>query len=229
MSGRTYDRALLFICLSVCRHSAPSAGHITSRSCSRSCRVFWNSYMERRTGYITAYKTSECVSLILTENLCYKISTTHKIRLQNTCCSHLRNSHIPHVELKNTKMVCPHMSNRSYKISRIKILQAVSVMAASVATTGHSHLDALCETCLAPVAVIPCIYIILRGFGSLEVACLAFGTQVRGFKPGRSPHCIYVFCIYLRTNSHLCHLYHKLIGFYNRDEKCLLGGTNLVF
>ena len=29
------------------------------------------------------------------------------------------------------------------------------------------------------------------------------------------PNCIYVFCIYLRTNSDLCHLLHKLIGFYN--------------
>jgi len=38
-----------------------------------------------------------------------------------------------------------------------------------------------------------------------------------------------VFCIYLRTNSDLCHLQHKLIGFYNRDEKCLLRGTNWVF
>ena len=26
-----------------------------------------------------------------------------------------------------------------------------------------------------------------------------------------------MFCIYLRTNSDLCHLQHKLIGFYNRD------------
>ena len=43
------------------------------------------------------------------------------------------------------------------------------------------------------------------------------------------PLCIYVFCIYLRTNSDLCHLQHKLIGFYNRDEKCLLRGTNWVF
>ena len=42
------------------------------------------------------------------------------------------------------------------------------------------------------------------------------------------PHCIYVFCIYLRTNSDLCCLQHKLIGFYNRDEKCLLRGTNWV-
>ena len=43
------------------------------------------------------------------------------------------------------------------------------------------------------------------------------------------PHCIYVFCIYLRTNSDLCYLQHKLIGFYNRDEKCLQRGTDWVF
>ena len=30
-------------------------------------------------------------------------------------------------------------------------------------------------------------------------------------------------------NSDLCHLQHKLVGFYNRDEKCLLRGTNCVF
>ena len=38
-----------------------------------------------------------------------------------------------------------------------------------------------------------------------------------------------MFCIYLRTNSDLCHLQYKLVGFYNRDEKCLLRGTNWVF
>jgi hypothetical protein len=43
------------------------------------------------------------------------------------------------------------------------------------------------------------------------------------------PHCIYVFCIYLRTNSNLCHLQHKLIGFCNRDEKCLQRGTDWIF
>ena len=41
--------------------------------------------------------------------------------------------------------------------------------------------------------------------------------------------CIYVFCIYLRTNSDLCHLQHKLIGFYNPDEKCLQRGTDWGF
>jgi hypothetical protein len=27
----------------------------------------------------------------------------------------------------------------------------------------------------------------------------------------------------------LCHLQHKMIGFYNRDEKCLERGTDWVF
>ena len=40
---------------------------------------------------------------------------------------------------------------------------------------------------------------------------------------------LYVFCIYLRTNSDLCHLQHKLIGFYNWDKKCLLRSTDWVF
>ena len=38
-----------------------------------------------------------------------------------------------------------------------------------------------------------------------------------------------MFCIYLRTNSDLYHLQHKLFGFYNRDEKCLQRGTDWVF
>jgi len=38
-----------------------------------------------------------------------------------------------------------------------------------------------------------------------------------------------MFCIYLRTNSDLCHLQHKLIGFYNPDEECLQRGTDWVF
>jgi hypothetical protein len=41
-----------------------------------------------------------------------------------------------------------------------------------------------------------------------------------------SVHTVFVFCSYLRKNSDLCHLLHKLIGFYNRDEKCLQRGTD---
>jgi len=43
------------------------------------------------------------------------------------------------------------------------------------------------------------------------------------------PYYIDVFCIYLRTNGDSCNLQHKMIGFYNRDEKCLLRGTDWVF
>ena len=39
----------------------------------------------------------------------------------------------------------------------------------------------------------------------------------------------YEFHIYLWTNSDFCPIQHKLIGFYNRDEKCLLRGTDCVF
>jgi hypothetical protein len=31
------------------------------------------------------------------------------------------------------------------------------------------------------------------------------------------------------TNSDLCHLQHKLIGFYNLNEKCLQRGTDWTF
>ena len=44
-----------------------------------------------------------------------------------------------------------------------------------------------------------------------------------------STQCIYVFCVDLRTNSDLCHLQHKLIGFYNRDGVCLLRSTDWIF
>ena len=41
---------------------------------------------------------------------------------------------------------------------------------------------------------------------------------------------LYLCVLYLSENKQrLCHLQHKLIGFYNRDEKCLLRGTNWVF
>jgi hypothetical protein len=33
-------------------------------------------------------------------------------------------------------------------------------------------------------------------------------------------------CVYLRTNSDVCHLHIKLIGCYNRDGKCLLHVTD---
>jgi hypothetical protein len=38
---------------------------------------------------------------------------------------------------------------------------------------------------------------------------------------------LYLCVLYLSEN--LCHLQHKLIGFYNQDEKCLQRGTDWVF
>jgi hypothetical protein len=35
--------------------------------------------------------------------------------------------------------------------------------------------------------------------------------------------------VYLKTKSDLCHLQHKLIGFYKADEKCLQRGADWVF
>jgi hypothetical protein len=43
------------------------------------------------------------------------------------------------------------------------------------------------------------------------------------------PQCTCGVCINLRTKDALCHLHHKLVDFYNRDEKCLLRGTDWVF
>jgi len=40
---------------------------------------------------------------------------------------------------------------------------------------------------------------------------------------------LYLCVLYLSQNSDLCHLQHKLIGFYNRNEKCLQRGTNWIF
>jgi len=63
-------------------------------------------------------------------------------------------------------------------------------------------------------------------FNLLKSTCYVMHQQFNIQNCTFCRHCIYVFCIYLRTNSDLCHLHHKLIGFYNRDEKCLQRGTN---
>jgi hypothetical protein len=60
-----------------------------------------------------------------------------------------------------------------------------------------------------------------------STACVMHQVNIQEFY--FRPHCMCVFCIYLRTNSDYCPIQHKLIGFYNRNEKCLLRGTNWVF
>ena len=40
---------------------------------------------------------------------------------------------------------------------------------------------------------------------------------------------LYLCVLYLSENKQQLVPYHKLMGFYNRDEKCLLRSTNCVF
>ena len=45
----------------------------------------------------------------------------------------------------------------------------------------------------------------------------------------RSAQTVFMRFVFVRTNSDLCLLQHKLIDFYNRDEKCSLRGTDWGF
>ena len=42
-------------------------------------------------------------------------------------------------------------------------------------------------------------------------------------------HCIYVFCVDLRTNSDYFPIQHQLTGFYNQVVVCLLCGMDWIF
>jgi hypothetical protein len=69
-----------------------------------------------------------------------------------------------------------------------------------------------------------------KGFNVLKPTGYGMHQQVEYFNNFMlCPHCIYVFCICMRTNSDLCHLHKKLIGFYNQDDKCLQRGADWVF
>jgi hypothetical protein len=71
---------------------------------------------------------------------------------------------------------------------------------------------------------------VLVGINLLKPTDYGMHQQVEHFSNYTlCPHRIYVFCIYLRTNSDLCYLQHKPIGFYNLDKKCLQRGTDWAF
>ena len=79
----------------------------------------------------------------------------------------------------------------------------------------------------------------------VKVELILSSSKIRHFSSSdkhstivRSAHTVlicFVFCIfcflyiYLRTNSDLCHLQHKPIGFCNQDEKSLHRGTDWIF
>jgi len=74
------------------------------------------------------------------------------------------------------------------------------------------------------VTVCPSIFVLSLQFGvNLLTAVNLFKAYWLHYAPTGltfnnctlCPHCIYVFCIYLR-NGDLCHLQHKLIGFITK-------------
>jgi len=77
-------------------------------------------------------------------------------------------------------------------------------------------------------------------FGTASAYCLGFGEIFKAYRllylpPGLKlknstwlSHCIYVFCVALRTNSNICFMHHWQIDFYNRAGECLQRGTHWV-
>ena len=68
-----------------------------------------------------------------------------------------------------------------------------------------------------------------RVFNLLNPTSYVMHQQVKYSRILHSAHSLFMFYIYLRTNGDFCPIQHNLIGFYNRDEKCLLRDTNWVF
>jgi hypothetical protein len=74
------------------------------------------------------------------------------------------------------------------------------------------------------------IYLLNKTLNHLKLTGYGMHQQVEYFiNCTLCPYCILCVCISLRTNSDLCHLHKKLIGFSNRDEKCLQRGTDWAF
>ena len=84
----------------------------------------------------------------------------------------------------------------------------------------------LCVLCVSQIKLRLYTYITLTAwFYNLHRVCFLRGTDWVFKYIGLRLVCKGVN-IYFRTNSDLCHLQHKLIGFYNPDEKCLQRGTD---
>jgi hypothetical protein len=86
------------------------------------------------------------------------------------------------------------------------------------------------NVCVSECFICVCLCVVqLLGLRACVCECGSVNVRACDIHCTVCPPCIYVFCIYLRTNSDLCHLHHKLIRFYNPDEKCLQRGTDWGF
>jgi hypothetical protein len=52
----------------------------------------------------------------------------------------------------------------------------------------------------------------------LKPTCYVMHQQVQHSRTVRSAHTVFMCFVFMRTNNDLCHLHHKLMGFYNWDE-----------
>jgi len=85
------------------------------------------------------------------------------------------------------------------------------------------------ENPLSGSRVVPCGQTNGRTDSQSDMTKLIVASRNFAKAPKISTYCprpLYVFCIYLRPNIDFRSVQHKLIGFYNRDEKCLQRGTN---
>jgi hypothetical protein len=77
------------------------------------------------------------------------------------------------------------------------------------------HVYVMCSVMLKALCIISLRLLLCSPpFNLLKPTGYGIHQQVEHFNNcTRCPHCIYVFCIYLKINSDLSHLYKKLIGF----------------
>jgi hypothetical protein len=68
-------------------------------------------------------------------------------------------------------------------------------------------------------------------FNFLKPNCYVMHQRVWHSKIVRSAHTVFTrMCfVFVGNKQRLVSLVHKLVGFYNRDEKCLQRGTDWVF
>jgi hypothetical protein len=113
--------------------------------------------------------------------------------------------------------------------SVFKSLPLVSVFGLTLRTIAL-YLHFLTDTWLYHLYQRFVIFIQIRTYQPFKAyRCLDAPTGLTFNNSTFCPHCIYVFCIYLRTNTGFWPIIHKLLGFCNQDEKCLLRGTNWIF
>jgi hypothetical protein len=82
------------------------------------------------------------------------------------------------------------------------------------------------DSSLIPAVTSP-VHITIVNTSAIILTFQSLAFSLRTFKNSKWCSCLLsVFGADLRTESDLCFIHHKLIGFYNRGGKCLQRGTD---